>query len=183
MAQTVYRVRRARHTWLGRRRRIRRSTKNLPVDDGRPAHVPCRQRGAGSVYVVGVVRPPSANTGSGTGEVIGRLWHRFEVPPLTSSKELDTPLDLGALAVLPGELKPGDPAPDFDVPMFGSGRVRLADYRGKVLLVTFLSSARSSTFAHPAGAKGLYERFRGDPRYAQVGLLSAAIRCSTKKAG
>lgn len=35
------------------------------------------------------------------------------------------------------ELKAGDPAPDFDLPADGGGRVKLADFRGKPLVVYF----------------------------------------------
>jgi peroxiredoxin Q/BCP len=35
------------------------------------------------------------------------------------------------------ELKAGDPAPDFDLPADGGGRVRLADFKGKPLVVYF----------------------------------------------
>jgi peroxiredoxin len=34
-------------------------------------------------------------------------------------------------------LQPGDPAPDFDVPSDGGGRVRLADFKGKALVLYF----------------------------------------------
>ena len=35
------------------------------------------------------------------------------------------------------DLKPGDPAADFDLPADGGGRVRLADFKGKALVVYF----------------------------------------------
>ena len=34
-------------------------------------------------------------------------------------------------------LKPGDPAPDFDLPADGGGRVRLADFKGRKLVLYF----------------------------------------------
>jgi thioredoxin-dependent peroxiredoxin len=35
------------------------------------------------------------------------------------------------------DLKPGDTAPDFDLPADGGGRVRLADFKGKALVLYF----------------------------------------------
>jgi protocatechuate 3,4-dioxygenase beta subunit len=108
----------------------------------------------------------------GTLPVIGRLWYEFAVPPLADASPLDVPLELGALAVLPGQLKPGDSAPDFDVPTFGPERLRLRDYRGQVLLMSFVNSdylqSNSSFFDE---LKSVYRRFRANPRYAQIGLL------------
>lgn len=116
-------------------------------------------------------------------KVVGRVWHEFEVPPFTNAADLDTPLDLGALAVVYGELKPGDPAPDFDVPASGSGRVRLADYRGKVLLVSFLNWCSVAPDSKDlADLKAVYQRFRDDPQYAQVSLQSAWIDLLDEKA-
>ncbi len=116
-------------------------------------------------------------------QIIGRFWHDFEVPPLADESELDVPLDLGVLEVLPGELKPGDPAPDFDVPARGLDRVRLMDYRGRVLLLTFFSwdyAGRDSALLRDL--RDLHRRFGADPHYAQVGLLLAGAPVSDEKA-
>ena len=136
------------------------------------------------VYALkGVIRPSTMQDSSRLNEIIGRLWYRVEVPPLVSNKELATPLDLGTLTVLPGELKPGDSAPSFDVSTFGPGRIRLIDYHGKVLLVTFSAWG----YADPASTvmqdlKGIYQRFRKNPSYAQVSLLFAGNPLVVKKA-
>jgi len=116
-------------------------------------------------------------------KVIGRVWHEIEVPPFTKVADLDVPLDLGSLAVVYGELKPGDPAPDFDVPASGSGRVRLDDYRGRVLLVSLFDMGSM----HPDSRdlqdlKAVYQRFRGNSRYAQVSLQLAWIALLDEKA-
>ncbi|MEN6577967.1 MAG: carboxypeptidase regulatory-like domain-containing protein, partial [Phycisphaerales bacterium] len=71
---------------------------------------------------------------------IGSVWYEFEVPLPASDSELDVPLDLGLVPVR-SETALGDPAPDFDVPTFGLDRIRLADYRGKTLLLTFVSES------------------------------------------
>lgn len=115
-------------------------------------------------------------------DIIGRLWHRVEVPPLAHASELGIPLDLGTLTVLPGALTPGDPAPDFDVPSFDSGRIRLNDYRGKVLLPAFWGSDYDPTSRDLHDLKNVYERFRTDPHYAQLGLVLARNPLLARKA-
>ncbi|MGE5294443.1 MAG: carboxypeptidase regulatory-like domain-containing protein, partial [Solirubrobacterales bacterium] len=126
----------------------------------------------GIYTLVGVIRHSAVHGSSRGNGILGRLGFEFEVPPLTQESELDIPLDLGALTVLPGELKPGDPAPDFDVPTFGPNRLRLRDYRGKVLLVGFYSGdGISGSLPVLEDLKDTYQRFHGDPRFAQIGLL------------
>lgn len=117
-------------------------------------------------------------------KLIGSVWHEFELPPLASDSELDVPLDLGALPVRPATTpRPGDPAPDFDLPTFGEGRIRLADYRGKVVLVTFFMA--DCLHAYPQGLeelKTVYEHFHEDARYGQIGLFFESYPLLAKKA-
>jgi hypothetical protein len=79
--------------------------------------------------------------------------------------------------------QPGDPAPDFDLPTFGEGRIRLADYRGKVVLVTFFIANCLRTY--PQGLeelKSVYQQFHEDARYAQIGLFFESYPLLAKKA-
>jgi len=116
-------------------------------------------------------------------KIIGRVWHELEVPPFTKVADLDVPLDLGSLAVVYGELKPGDPAPDFDVPASGSGRVRLADYRGKVLLASlFDMGSMDPDSKNLQDLKAVHQRFSANPRYAQISLQLAWIALLDEKA-
>ncbi|MDY0356813.1 MAG: carboxypeptidase regulatory-like domain-containing protein [Sedimentisphaerales bacterium] len=156
--------------WLGQM--YHQPSRNLRVEmDGRSAfHVDNVEPG---VYALkGLIRPTPTHDSSRIHEIIGRLWHEVVVPPFAGDAEMDVPLDLGTLAVLPGDLMVGDAAPDFDVPAFGPGRIRLADHRGRVLLVAFAAWGYTKPISPGVhDLKDLYQRFGEDPRYAQVSLL------------
>lgn len=117
-------------------------------------------------------------------KLIGSVWHEFDVPPLASDSELDVPLDLGRLPVRT-VTKPqsGDPAPDFDLPTFGEGRVRLADYRGKVVLVTFFMADCLHTYPQVLDdLKAVHRSFHEDARFAQIGLFFESYPLLAEKA-
>ncbi len=125
------------------------------------------------VYALkGLIRPAPTHDSSRIHEIIGRLWHEVVVPPSAGDAEMDVPLDLGTLAVLPGDLMVGDAAPDFDAPSFDPGRIRLADYRGRVLLVAFAAWGYTNPVSPGVyDLRDLYQRFGENQRYAQVSLL------------
>jgi thioredoxin-dependent peroxiredoxin len=68
------------------------------------------------------------------------------------------------------ELKAGDPAPDFDLPADGGGRVRLADFKGKTLVVYFYP--KDDTTGCTNEAKGFTEA-AGD--FAKAGVAVVGI--------
>jgi peroxiredoxin Q/BCP len=68
------------------------------------------------------------------------------------------------------ELKPGDPAPDFDLPADGGGRVRLADFKGKPLVVYFYP--KDDTPGCTNEAKGFTEAM-GD--FAKAGVAVVGV--------
>ena len=115
---------------------------------------------------------------------VGSVWYEFEVPLPVSDSDLDVPLDLGPVPVRSAiKPQPGDPAPDFDVPTLGPDRIRLTDYRGRTLLLTFLSESCFSRY--PEGLeelKAAYRRFHPDARYVQVSLLFSGHPLLNKKA-
>ncbi len=156
--------------WLGRM--YHQPSRNLRVEmDGRSGfHVDNVE--PGGYALKGVIRFLPVHDSSRINEIVGRLWHEVVVPPFAGDAEMDTPLDLGTLAVLPGDLMVGDAAPDFDAPSFGPGRIRLANYRGKVLLVAFAAWGYTNPVSPGVyDLRDLYQRFGENPRYAQVSLL------------
>jgi outer membrane lipoprotein-sorting protein len=78
---------------------------------------------------------PNYNDADG---VLATARAELEVPPVLP-QDLDKPLDIGSLQVT-RRPQPGDPAPAIEVEGLGSDKVRLADYRGKVVLLALYSS-------------------------------------------
>ncbi len=77
----------------------------------------------------------------GRGKVIGRLNMPFTMPEIPGGRS-NEPLDLGTITVKLFEaIRVGDVAPDFDVERVGipekGRRLKLADYRGKLVLLNF----------------------------------------------
>jgi peroxiredoxin Q/BCP len=68
------------------------------------------------------------------------------------------------------DLKPGELAPDFDLPADGGGRVRLADFKGKPLVVYFYP--KDDTPGCTSEAKGFNDAI-GD--FAKAGLAVIGV--------
>jgi peroxiredoxin Q/BCP len=69
------------------------------------------------------------------------------------------------------ELKAGDPAPDFDLPADGGGRVKLADFKGKPVVVYFYP--KDDTPGCTNEAKGFTEVI-GDFKKAGVAVVGVS---------
>jgi cytochrome c biogenesis protein CcmG/thiol:disulfide interchange protein DsbE len=64
----------------------------------------------------------------------------------------------------------GGPAPTFDLPGLDGGRIRLADLRGKTVIVNFWNEwCIPCRNEHPALA-AFYERHKNDPDFAFIGI-------------
>ncbi len=96
---------------------------------------------------------------------LGHVRHEFTVPPMNGDRS-DEPLDLGTLVLhAPKKLAVGDPAPPFDVATT-DGRLRLADLRGKIVLLHV-------GWAIPLPSDPLekvHKAFGEDPRFAMVSV-------------
>ncbi len=103
----------------------------------------------------------------GLGEEIGRLRHEFVVPEISGGRS-DEPLDLGTLTLLPPKrLKPGDVAPPFEAEALKGKRIRLADYRGKVVLLHFWCLLEDDGVAR---LKAVHDAFGADERFVMIGV-------------
>lgn len=82
-------------------------------------------------------------------------------------------LDLGVVTVkLRRQLKVGELAPDFELETFAGGTVRLADFRGKVVLLTFWSESiySAGTPAYMTDLKRLQNELKADARLVVLGV-------------
>ncbi|HWE94860.1 MAG TPA: sigma-70 family RNA polymerase sigma factor [Tepidisphaeraceae bacterium] len=84
----------------------------------------------------------------------------------------DEPLDMGGVAVILNKLIAiGEAAPEFSATDITGGSVRLANYRGKTLLLRFRYTAEDPAGIGLGALKAVYDRFGDDPRFAQVEVL------------
>lgn len=81
--------------------------------------------------------------------------------------------DLGVVTVkLRRQLKVGELAPDFELETFAGGKVRLADFRGKVALLAFWSEMiyYAGTPANMTDLKRLHDERKADSRLVVLGV-------------
>ena len=108
------------------------------------------------------------------GEALGSVRMSVTVPDSPRGQS-DEPFDLGTItAALFDRLKVGDLAPDFAVPRIaGKGKgdqLRLADYRGKLVLVDFWATWSGPSLAEMPGLKQIQKTFGALPQFALISL-------------
>lgn len=111
----------------------------------------------------------------------GTLTHEFEVPDMNEVWS-DEPLDLGSLEIeIESVLMVGDTAAGFEAETFDGNEIELADYRGKVVVVTFWFASQPWSTQKLLEMDELYNAFSKDERFVMIGVsLDSDIDAASK---
>jgi peroxiredoxin/protocatechuate 3,4-dioxygenase beta subunit len=107
----------------------------------------------------------------GWGRVLSEYAHDFRVPAGTTAS--DPPLDLGTLeSVLVGgrPLEVGDRAPDFTIKALEGKELKLADFRGKYVLLDFWATWCAPCLAEMPNLQAIQDQYAKNPRVVVIGL-------------
>jgi len=106
----------------------------------------------------------------GRQELIGSLNYQFEVPDMNEGKS-NEPVDLGRLEIhIQKRLKVGEMAPAFEAETLDGKTIKLADFRGKVVLLNIWISQASECIREMRHLKEAFDIFGGDEQFVIVGL-------------
>jgi RNA polymerase sigma factor (sigma-70 family) len=101
---------------------------------------------------------------------IGRADIAFTVPEMLGGRS-DEPLDLGVIKTYPAApLQSGEPAPLFETSTLEGKPLKLADFKGKHVLLNFWRSADSQSLADMAALKTAQAVWGKDPGFVLIGL-------------
>ena len=114
--------------------------------------------------------PPPGDS-CGWGRVLGEYVHDFTVP--AGSTASDPPLELGKLESVPVGGRPlevGDRAPDFTIQTLKGEELKLADFRGKYVLLDFWATWCAPCLAEMPNLQAIQDQYANDPRFVVIGL-------------
>ncbi|HUW17994.1 MAG TPA: carboxypeptidase regulatory-like domain-containing protein [Sedimentisphaerales bacterium] len=104
------------------------------------------------------------------GAVIGTLNYEFAVPDVNEQTS-DEVLDIGTLELeIKKHLKVGDFAPAFEAETFDGKTVNLADFSGRVVLLSFWSSRDPQSVEKLLQVEGTYRSFGRDTRLVMIAV-------------
>jgi thiol-disulfide isomerase/thioredoxin len=115
--------------------------------------------------------PPPGDT-FGWGRLIGEFSREFTVSPIPGGVS-DDPLDLGDLEPAPVSVHPlriGGIAPDFAVRTLEGKDLKLADFKGKFVLLEFWATWCAPCVAEIPNLKTVYDTYGTDRRIAMLSL-------------
>jgi hypothetical protein len=102
-----------------------------------------------------------------------RLWYEFRVS-LGEGDSPEEPIEAGTIELLPDDLVPGDEAPGFNLQGLNEGRVRLSQYRGKLVLLSFYGSSELDEMPEAMlDLKALIEEYGQTDSFVPLGMLSS----------
>jgi peroxiredoxin/protocatechuate 3,4-dioxygenase beta subunit len=114
--------------------------------------------------------PPPGDS-CGWGRLLSEYVHEFTVPAGDTASGVS--LELGTLApiaVAGRQLQVGDRAPDFAIKTLEGRALRLADFRGRYVLLDFWASWCAPCLAEMPSLLAIKDQFANDPRFVVIGI-------------
>lgn len=120
---------------------------------------------------IAAVRSPMGNTPfGGRNEPVGSAVVEVVIPEMPGGRS-DEPLDLGTRTMrVIRRAKVGEPAPLFEVKTLDGKPLRLADYKGKYVLVVFWYPGQPQIEVEMAKLKPIYAALQQESRFAMIGV-------------